>query len=117
MESQQMVASGAPGERLETLDEVAAELTRHLGAVGAGGLLVVDAVELEQVERHTGARTHAQVLQRVAERVRELVESELRPMDRVVLGELGRNEVVVLLLRERHDDEFYEAVLPALAQK
>jgi len=113
----QLAASGAPEERLETLDEVAVELTRHLRAVGAGGLLVVDAVELEEVERLTGARTHAQVLQRVAGRVRELVEPELRPTDRVVLGELGRNEVVVLLLRERHDSEFYETALPALAQK
>ena len=95
MESQQPESS-APRERLETLDEVAVELTRHLRVVGAGGLLVIDAGELEEVERLTGARTHAQVLQRVAGRVRELVESELRPTDRVVLGELGRNEVVVV---------------------
>lgn len=106
-----------PEGRLETLDEVAPELTRHLRTVGAGGVLVVDAGELEEVERETGARAHAQVLQRVAGRVRELVQDELRATDRVVLGELGRNEIVVLLLRERHDSQFFEETLPALAER
>jgi len=106
-----------PEQRLETLDEVAAEMSGHLREVGAGGVLVVDATELEEVERLTGARAHAQVLQRVVGRVRELVQSELRATDRVVLGELGRNEVLVLLVRDRHDAEFYETTLPGLAQR
>ena len=108
---------GAPEGRLATLDEVAPGLTRSLREVGAGGLLVVDAGALEEVERHTGARAHAQVLQRVAGRVRELVAGELRGADRVVLGELGRNEIVVVLLRERHDSVFYRETLPGLAAR
>jgi EAL domain-containing protein (putative c-di-GMP-specific phosphodiesterase class I) len=105
-----------PEGRLETLDEVASELTTGLREAGAGGVLVIDASDLEEVERHMGARAHGQVLQRIAGRVRELVAPQLRPGDRVVLGELGRNEVVVVLLRDRHDGEFYAETLPQLAQ-
>jgi EAL domain-containing protein (putative c-di-GMP-specific phosphodiesterase class I) len=83
---------------------------------GALGLLVVDAACLEEIERSYGADAHRQVTGRIAARSREVLSNRLATGDLVVLGELGRDEVLILLFRDRHEEAFYRVALPDLAR-
>jgi EAL domain-containing protein (putative c-di-GMP-specific phosphodiesterase class I) len=57
------------------------------------------------------------VLARAAAFVRDKVAPHLTPSDRICLGEMGRDEVLVLFLRERHDAAFFRETLPNLAKE
>ena len=76
---------------------------------GAVGVLVIDAMSLEEIERSYGVGAHRQVTGRIAAGAREALSEHLGPGDLVVLGDLGRDEVVVLLFRERRNERFYRA--------
>jgi len=79
-------------------------------------MLVIDAMSLEEIERSYGVAAHRQVTGRVAAQTREVLSDRLESGDLVVLGELGRDEVIVLLFRERRNDGFYRSELPELAR-
>jgi GGDEF domain-containing protein len=83
---------------------------------GALGMLVIDAASLEEIERAYGVAANRQVTGRVAARTREVLSDRLESSDLVVLGELGRDEVIVLLFRERRNDGFFRSELPDLAR-
>jgi EAL domain-containing protein (putative c-di-GMP-specific phosphodiesterase class I) len=76
---------------------------------------LIDAMSLDEIERSYGVDAHRQVAGRIAGRVREVLSEQLEPGDLVVLGELGRDEVIVLLFRERGNEHFYRSELPELA--
>lgn len=80
-------------------------------------MLVIDAMSLDEIERSFGVDAHRQVTGRIAARTREVLSDGLEPDDHVVLGDLGRDEVIVLMLRGRHDDLFYRSELPELAAR
>jgi EAL domain-containing protein (putative c-di-GMP-specific phosphodiesterase class I) len=80
-------------------------------------MLVIDAMSLDEIERSFGVDAHRQVTGRIAARTREVLSDRLGPDDHVVLGDLGRDEVLVLLLRDRRDDPFYRSELPELATR
>ena len=84
---------------------------------GAVGVLVIDAMSLDEIERSYGVDAHRQVTGRIAMRTREVLSDRLEADDLVVLGDLGRDEVMVLLFRERRNESFYRSELPGLANE
>jgi EAL domain-containing protein (putative c-di-GMP-specific phosphodiesterase class I) len=75
-------------------------------------VLCVDLADLLQVEQRQGAAAYRQVLGRVADRLHQDLAGHLESGDRVVLGELGRSELLVFLFRRREDTGFFHTELP-----
>jgi EAL domain-containing protein (putative c-di-GMP-specific phosphodiesterase class I) len=101
----------------ETLDRAATTIAGDFARVGAAGVLAVDASSLAPIERRYGAAPHREVLSRLAGFVRDKVAPRLEGADCLCLGELGRDEVLVVFLRDRHDGDFFREALPALARE
>jgi EAL domain-containing protein (putative c-di-GMP-specific phosphodiesterase class I) len=114
--------SGEAGSALErragitSLERSAAEIAAEFTQVGAAGVLAVDASCLDPIGRRYGAAPHQEVLARLAAFVRDKVGEQMTPPDRICLGEMGREEVLVIFLRDRHDAQFFREVLPNLAR-
>lgn len=117
--SRTRLADGEPGGAppLRALGDSLDALRSGLDACGALGLLLVESASLAGVERAFGQGAHRQVTGRLAARVRELLADRLREGDRVLLGELGRDELLVLLFRRREERGFYREGLAALAEE
>ncbi len=118
-----MKQSGEAGSALErpdlaiqSLERAAGEIAVDFGRVGAAGVLAVDATSLGGIGRRYGAAPHQEVLKRLAGLVADKVAAHLGPADRICLGELGRDEVLVVFVRSRHDAVFYRETLAALAR-
>jgi hypothetical protein len=114
--------SGAPGtsdaaDEPATLDRAAVEIAAEFARVGAAGVLAVDTSALATIERRYGAAPHREVVSRLAAFVRDKVAPQLGAADRLCLGELGRDEVLVIFVRDRHDTAFFRQALPALAHE
>jgi len=80
-------------------------------------VLAVDASCFAPIDRRYGAAPHQEVLARLAGFVRDKVSPHLAAADRICLGEMGRDEVLVLFFRDRHDAVFYRETLPGLARE
>lgn len=104
-------------EEPATLDRAAVEVADAFARAGAAGVLAVDASALAAIERRYGAAPHAEVIARIAGFARDVVAPQLSGADRLCLGELGRDEVLVLFLRDRRDAAFFREALPALARE
>ena len=113
MENDSVSALGSP---LRSIGQEIDPIRSHFAESGALGMLVIDAMSLEEIERSYGVAAHRQVTGRVAAQTREVLSDRLESGDLVVLGELGRDEVIVLLFRERRNDGFYRSELPKLAR-
>jgi EAL domain-containing protein (putative c-di-GMP-specific phosphodiesterase class I) len=116
--------SGEAGSALErraqgvtTLERGAAEIAADFAKVGAAGILAVDASSLGTIGRRYGAAPHQEVLGRLAVLVGDRVAAQLGPADRICLGEMGRDEVLVIFVRPRQDAAFYRETLGALARE
>jgi len=87
----------------ETLDRAAVAVADEFARLGAAGVLAVDTSALAGIERRYGAAPHREVVSRLAAFVRDKVAPQLAGADRLCLGELGRDEVLVVFLRDRRD--------------
>ena len=108
---------GRSAQGIASLERAAAELAGDFARVGAAGILAVDASALASIGRRYGGAPHQEVLARLAAFVRDKVAPHLAPADRICVGEMGRDEVLVLFLRDRHDAQFYRETLPGLARE
>jgi EAL domain-containing protein (putative c-di-GMP-specific phosphodiesterase class I) len=106
-----------PAQEIASLERMASEVARDFARVGAAGVLAVDAACFAPIGRRYGGAPHQEVLARLAAFVRDKVAPHLAATDRICLGEMGRDEVLVLFLRDRHDAVFYRETLPALARE
>lgn len=104
-------------DAIPSLEQVAAELGTDFARIGAGAVLAVDGSCYAPIDRRYGAAPHREVLARLAAFVRDKVSAQLAATDRIAFGEMGRDEVLVLFLRDRHDAAFYRETLPALARE
>ena len=102
---------------LRSIGQEIDQVRTHFAESGAVGMLVIDAMSLDEIERSYGVDAHRQVTGRIAVRTREVLSERLEAGDLVVLGELGRDEVIVLLFRDRQNDSFYRSELPELANE
>jgi GGDEF domain-containing protein len=104
------------GSPLRSIGQEIDPVRTRFAESGALGMLVIDAMSLDEIERFYGVDAHRQVTGRIAARTREVLSERLESGDLVLLGELGRDEVIVLLFRGRQNDGFYRAELPGLAR-
>ena len=110
------IPSAPPGEgRLRTVGQELETIAVAFAEAGIVGILALDISALQSVERTSGVAAHREVTSRVAQRVREHLADILGPRDRVVLGELGRDEILVLMFREYGKEHFYREELPVIA--
>ncbi len=101
---------------LPTLPEVCTEIESCFDRHGALGVLVIDAHSLHGVEQKHGDRARLEVLHALAALVHGIREDRLEGDDLVVLGEMGRNEVIVLFFREPTSAAFYRQAMPGFDQ-
>ena len=97
----------------ERLDQVGNALSRD----GAFGLILIDGVRLERLERSYGVQAHRRALEAFRLLVREACSSDLKEADIIVGGSAGPDELAILFFRPRSDDHFYRERLPDLVQR
>lgn len=97
----------------ERLDQVGNALSRD----GAFGLILIDGVRLERIERSYGVQAHRRALEAFRLLVREACSSDLEEADVIVGGSAGPDELAILFFRPRSDDHFYRERLPDLVQR
>ncbi len=105
----------ARGDTLRSVGQELEGISAAFSDAGIVGILALDISSLQTIERTYGVDAHREVTGRVAERVREHLADTLGPRDRVVLGEMGRDEILVLLFREQSKEHFYREELPVIA--
>ena len=94
----------------ESLERIGARFT----AEGALGILLLDASSFAEIERVYGFEAHLQAVNQLAVLVLEAVRSRLDPLDLVLRGETGRNEVLVLVFRPHNQARFDLEEVPTL---
>lgn len=107
---------GTTKSALPTLGEVCGEIEQRLDRHGAVGVLLIDASALNGIERHHGDQARLGALNALATLVQSAREDRLEPDDLVVLGEVGRSEVVVLFFRSPGSAAFYRTGMPGFDQ-
>lgn len=113
-------AQGSPAPEaspasLRTVGQEMEAIAEAFAQAGIVGLLVLDISSLQTIERTYGVEAHREVTGRVAQRIREHLADTLGPRDQVVLGEMGRDEILVLIFREETKEHFYRKELPVIA--
>lgn len=101
---------------LPTLGEVCKDIERRFDAHGAMGVLLIDASVLNRIEHHHGDQARLEALNALGALVHGTREDRLEPDDLVVLGEVGRSEVVVLFFRSPGSAAFYRTGMPGFDQ-
>jgi EAL domain-containing protein (putative c-di-GMP-specific phosphodiesterase class I) len=81
---------------------------------GAAGVVLIEAEGLAAIERRYGAEAHQRALGALSLLVHELIGDRLSIDDFVVSGEIGRDEIVILLFRDPSEVDFYKHELPIL---
>jgi EAL domain-containing protein (putative c-di-GMP-specific phosphodiesterase class I) len=110
-------SNAAPGGPLRLFAQDFEALRGLFAERGALAVVAVDTRALAEVEERFGAAAYRRVVGRLAGRLREMLEGELGPDDRVILGEVGSEELLLVLPRERKDQAFYVQVLPRLVRR
>jgi EAL domain-containing protein (putative c-di-GMP-specific phosphodiesterase class I) len=95
------------GERLFTIVE-------KFDEYGAAGVVLIQAEGLTAIEQRYGAEAHQRALGALGALVQELIGDRLSIDDFVVSGEIGRNEIAILLFRDPSEVDFYKHELPVL---
>jgi EAL domain-containing protein (putative c-di-GMP-specific phosphodiesterase class I) len=92
------------------------EITDRFSAGTALSVMLFDLTLLEKIERSHGhpARLEAEV--NFANLLREVASQRLADCDRIVCGEVGRKEMMVVLFREHRDARFYRQEIPGFEQ-
>ncbi len=85
----------------------------QLEALGAVGMILVDAGALERIEKSYGVKAHRRASQDLALLVHDVCEICLEH-DFAVCSEPGSEEVLVFVYRPRSDDRFYREELPTM---
>ena len=113
-------AQVAPVERLPGESRLLAaqlpsviERFEHYGVIG---LLLLDFAMLGEIEESYGGDARRESLASLDELVREVGTKRLADDDLILAGDVGRNEIFVLMFRERRDARFYRQELPGFEQ-
>ncbi len=91
-------------------------MSRAFEAQGTAGLILVDGAPLEEIEMTYGADAFRRVIGELVELVRDIAGGWLSGDDCILAGELGSNEILILLFRPRSDPDFFSGVLPQLSK-
>jgi len=102
--------------RMPGFGEVQADVALNFSQDGALGMILIDASALAEIEKSFGCEAHRRALGELGSITAELIGDRLGISDMIVLGETGRDEVVVLVFREPNEVDFYRRELPALVR-
>jgi EAL domain-containing protein (putative c-di-GMP-specific phosphodiesterase class I) len=105
------------GKRLPGIGEFLSRIAEQFTRDGALGLIVVDASALSAIEERYGCEAHRRAQGALGTLVSELVGERLGVSDLILSGEMGRNEIVVLLFREIGEGDFYRNEIPDLSRR
>jgi EAL domain-containing protein (putative c-di-GMP-specific phosphodiesterase class I) len=97
---------------LPTVGDEIASLRRRFDQTGAIGALILDCSVLAQIERSGGADARRRAFDALGVLVQELARELLDIEDLAVVGETGRNEIIILVFREAGDSGFFRRELP-----
>jgi EAL domain-containing protein (putative c-di-GMP-specific phosphodiesterase class I) len=102
--------SGEPAHR-RTLGEDIRRIAECFEEEGALAVLLVDASGLAPIEPHYGVDALHRAIGNLAEMVSGMVGDRLSVNDAVVVGEVGRDELVVFLVRSLEEVDFFKREL------
>ena len=91
-------ASASPGRR-STLGEELRRISDAFDEEGALGVVLVDAAALAPIEKQYGGTALQRAMGTLGDMIQGFVADRLAVSDTVVLGDIGRDEIAVLLLR------------------
>ncbi len=103
--------------RLGALATALPEIEQRFTAEGALGVVAIDASGLGEIERRYQGEALERAIGNLASLVGELLGDRLGVSDRILTGETGRSELLVLLFREPDEVEFYRRELPGVRRK
>ena len=98
------------------LGSVLAEVAERFSAVGALGVVYVDASPLGPVEKRYGHVAHRSGLSVLSDIVQGACRKVLGQPQPIALGELGKGEIIVFICQPPDDSEFFRAGLPAISR-
>jgi EAL domain-containing protein (putative c-di-GMP-specific phosphodiesterase class I) len=104
-------------DRIPSFGEALADVALNFSNEGALGLIAIDASALAEVERSFGCEVHQRSMNALAALTADLIGEGLGIGDMILSGEIGRNEVLVLVFREPNEIDFYRRELPGLARR
>lgn len=110
--------SGGPlvAGRMPRFGEMLADVALNFSQDGALGLIVVDASALAEIESSFGCEEHQRAMNALGALTADLIGERLGISDMIVLGETGRNELLVIVFREPNEIDFYRRELPGLVR-
>jgi EAL domain-containing protein (putative c-di-GMP-specific phosphodiesterase class I) len=89
-------------------------ITERFPRQGAVGFLLIEASPLAHIEAAYGAEAHLKSLEALGALVADACGELLAPQDLVLAGELGHNDLLVLVFRDGGESRLFAAELPAL---
>jgi EAL domain-containing protein (putative c-di-GMP-specific phosphodiesterase class I) len=101
---------GLYNERLEQIEKA---LCRD----AAFGLILIDGLPLERIERLYGVQAHRRAIEAFRKLVREACGQDLEESDIIAAGSSSPDELAIFFFRPRSDDRFYRERLPELARR
>jgi EAL domain-containing protein (putative c-di-GMP-specific phosphodiesterase class I) len=103
----------APGHYSASLEEIGKALCRD----GAFGVILIDGVPLDRIERSYGVQAHRRAIESFHRLVRDACNQDLHEFDIIATGSLSPDEFAIFFFRPRSDDRFYRERLPSLTQR
>lgn len=102
---------------LRSLGEELPRLAEQFAEDGALGLVLINTSGLAQIERQYGGAAHQRSLHTLSGMIHELVAEQMAVSDVVVTGELGHDEIAVLLFRSPDEVDFYKRELDGVRRR
>jgi EAL domain-containing protein (putative c-di-GMP-specific phosphodiesterase class I) len=116
-EADDLLSLSAPQEADTELRSIADSLSvvvRNFSAHEALGVIDIDASAFTAIERTFGGAARLEAMLSLKAVVSELIGDRLGIGDLILSGEIGRNEILVLLFRDLKETDFYDRELPDL---
>jgi EAL domain-containing protein (putative c-di-GMP-specific phosphodiesterase class I) len=116
-EADDLLSLSAPQEADTELRSIADSLSvvvRNFSAHEALGVIGIDASVFAAIERTFGGAARLEAMLSLKAVVSELIGDRLGIGDLILSGEIGRNEILVLLFRDLKETDFYDRELPDL---
>ncbi|MGH7337381.1 MAG: hypothetical protein ACREI7_07385, partial [Myxococcota bacterium] len=104
-------SAGANSARRRGLGEDLARLAECFEDQGALGVVLVDASGLAPIEPHYGGDAMHHAMGNLGDMVQALVGDRLSMNDAVLVGEVGRDELAVFLVRSQDEPDFFKREL------
>ena len=116
-EADDLLALSAPSEAetgLRSIGDALSEVVRRFAEYEALGVIGIDASAFSEIERAFGGAARFDAMLSLKVVVEELIGDRLGISDLILSGEIGRNEILVLLFRDLKETDFYNRELPDL---